>query len=249
MAETDEYDHIFSALRHPVRRQILLLLEDKGEASFAEIQKDQGIDDTGLLSYHLKELAPLITQSVRGRYSVSETGKASIILFRKVEAERQVMRRAVEKEIGKLASKIILLFFILGVAMIAPLSVDIYSSIQYTSATAVSIEQITIMFFAGLGGMLLSLVLFLIYDQHYFVKNLRKNLIHALLYALGVSVLSFLSTFSVYSFQTVTLNLASGSWAFNGTMVLILGVLRAASFIGTTPIITYAIVKRLKLHK
>jgi hypothetical protein len=133
--------------------------------------------------------------------------------------------------------------------MIAPLSVDIYSSIQYMNAAALPIDQIAIMFLAGLGGMLLSLVLFVIYDQHYFVKNLRKNLIHALVYVLGVSVLSFLSTFSIYSFQTGTLSLTSGSWAVNGTMVLILGVLRTASFIGTTPIITYAIVKKLKLHK
>jgi DNA-binding transcriptional ArsR family regulator len=249
MAEADEYDRIFSALKHPVRRQILLFLETKGEASFAEIQKDQGTDDTGLLSYHLKELAPLITQSVRGRYGLSETGKASIVLFRKVEAERQVISRAVEKEIGKLASKIVFLFLILGTAMIAPLSVDIYSSIQYMNAAALSIDQIAIMLLAGLGGMLLSLVLFVIYDQHYFVENLRKNLIHAFFYSLGVSALSFLSTFSVYNFQTGTLNLTGGSWASDGTMVLILGVLRTASFIGTTPIITYAIVKRLKLLK
>ncbi|NWG10591.1 helix-turn-helix transcriptional regulator, partial [Candidatus Bathyarchaeota archaeon] len=50
--ETNEYDVIFAALKHPVRRQILLFLEQKGEASFTEIQKAVSIDDTGLISYH-----------------------------------------------------------------------------------------------------------------------------------------------------------------------------------------------------
>jgi DNA-binding transcriptional ArsR family regulator len=40
LAETGEYDRIFSALKHPIRRQILLFLELKGEASFAEIKKE-----------------------------------------------------------------------------------------------------------------------------------------------------------------------------------------------------------------
>jgi len=39
LTETDEYDRIFATLKHPIRRQILLLLEEKGEASFTEIQK------------------------------------------------------------------------------------------------------------------------------------------------------------------------------------------------------------------
>jgi DNA-binding transcriptional ArsR family regulator len=39
LTETDEYNRIFVALKHPVRRQILLLLEEKSEASFTEIQK------------------------------------------------------------------------------------------------------------------------------------------------------------------------------------------------------------------
>jgi len=100
LAETGEYDRIFSALKHPIRPQILLFLELKGEASFTEIQKDQGIDDTGLLSYHLKELTPLVTQSARGRYSLSETGRASLALFRRVEAESQSLNGAVQREVG-----------------------------------------------------------------------------------------------------------------------------------------------------
>ena len=248
MAETDEYDRIFSALKHTIRRQILLFLEHKGEASFAEIQKDQGIDDTGLLSYHLKELTPLITQSVRGRYSLSETGRASLTLFRKVEAERQSMSGAVQREMEKLASKIVFLFLILGAALLAPLSFDIYFSVQNLYLVTLSTEQIAF-FLTTLAGMILSLILFVIYDQRFLTRDLRPNVIYALLFALGVSVLSFLSTFAVYSFQIGTLSVMSTPWAIEADMTLILGVLRVASFIGITPIITYAFIRKQKLRK
>jgi DNA-binding transcriptional ArsR family regulator len=249
LAETDDYDRIFSALKHPVRRQILLFLELKGEASFAEIQKDQGVDDTGLLSYHLKELSPLVTQSVRGRYSLSETGWASLALFRRVEAERQSVSGAVEREVGKLMSKIVFLFFIFGAALIAPLSVDICLSVQYTSLTALSTEQIVVIFLAGFAGMIPSLVLFVIYDLHYFAKNLKGNIVHAVLFAIGVSVLSLLSTFAVYSIQTETLSGMSNPSASAANMIPIVGILRTASFVGITPIMTYSIIKKLKLRK
>ena len=50
LTETDEYDKIFAALKHPVRRQILLYLDERGEVSFTQIQSILGIDDTGLVS-------------------------------------------------------------------------------------------------------------------------------------------------------------------------------------------------------
>jgi DNA-binding transcriptional ArsR family regulator len=249
LAETDDYDRIFSALKHPIRRQILLFLENKGEASFAEIQKDQSIDDTGLLSYHLKELTPLIMQSVRGRYSLSETGRASLALFKKVEAERHSVGEAVQREMEKLASKIVFLFLILGAGLMAPLSVDVYFSVQYVGLAALSTEQIAVILLASLVGMILSLVLFVIYDQHYFGRDLRKNVVHALLFALGVSFLSFLSSFAVYSFQAGTLNVTSMPSAVDANMILVLGILRIASFIGITPVMTYSLVKKLRLRK
>lgn len=170
-------------------------------------------------------------------------------LFRKVEAERQSVNGAVQREVGKLTSKIVFLFFILGAALIAPLSVDIYFSVQYMSLAALPTEQIAVIFLAGFAGMILSLVLFVIYDQHYFAKNLRRNIIHAVLFAIGVSVLSFLSTFAVYSFQTETLSGMSTPSASGANMILIVGILRTASFVGITPMMTYLIIKRLKLRK
>jgi DNA-binding transcriptional ArsR family regulator len=248
LAETDEYERIFSALKHPIRRQVLLFLERKGEASFADIQKDQGVDDTGLLSYHLRELTPLVIQSARGRYRLSETGRASLTLLRKVETEKQSLGMAVQREIGKLTSKIVFLFLIIGVALMVPLSTDIYFSIQYVYPAGLSTGQIAVIFLASLAGMILSLILFVIYDLHYFHGS-RKNITHVLLFALGVSALSFLSTFTIFIFQMGTMRIGSTSSAPSTNTILIVDILRTASFIGITPAIAYLIIKKHQLHR
>ena len=141
--ETNEYDAIFAALKHSVRRQILLFLEQKGEASFTEIQKTVSIDDTGLISYHLGELAPLVEQSARGKYRLSEIGQTSIALFRKVEQEKQRTSTVVRRELGKAIGEIVFLFFIVGITLMAPLSIAMYVSVQNLYAPTLSFGQIT----------------------------------------------------------------------------------------------------------
>ena len=134
LTEADEYDEIFAALKHPVRRQILLFLEERVEASFTQIQDAAGIDDTGLMSYHLKELAPLVEQSKRGRYRLSEVGQAGVELFRKVERDRQRSRVAVRTEIEKFLSEtIVASVLFLGITALTlgvPMSIDIVLTVQ-----------------------------------------------------------------------------------------------------------------------
>jgi len=103
LAETNEHDAIFTSLKHPVRGQVLLLLEQKGEASFTEIQEVVGTNDPGLMSYHLKELVPLVEQTARGKYGLSEIGQTSIVLFRKVEREKQ---RTSTRALGVVAKRL-----------------------------------------------------------------------------------------------------------------------------------------------
>lgn len=69
LAEADEDNGIFAALKHVVQRQILIYLEELGEASFAAVQAAVGIEDTGLMSYDLKEFVPLVGQSEWSKYS------------------------------------------------------------------------------------------------------------------------------------------------------------------------------------
>jgi DNA-binding transcriptional ArsR family regulator len=231
VVETDEYDRIFSALKHPIRRQILFLLEEKSEASFTEIQNAVHMDDTGLLSYHLKELTPLVTQSARGRYSLSDIGLASMMLFRKVEREREKSDNNARKYVEKVVGEIVLLPIIIGIALMSPLSVDIYLSVQAVYS-ALSIELSVLMFLAGTLGMVFGVVLFIFYDRHYFSQKTGTVVAHSLLFAVCVSSLSIAEIYVSNRFGEAAL--ASG-----GSTPFLLSILRTLSFLGTTPIIAY----------
>ena len=173
LSEKDDYNLIFAALKHPIRRQILLFLEDKGEASFTTIQNTVGLNDTGLMSYHLKELEPLVEQTTRGKYRLSEIGETSIILFRKVEAEKERSSKMVGKELETVIGKIFFLFVITGITMMAPLSVDMTVSVQGSN---LSITYLIGLFLISLFGMLFGVMLFVFYDRHYFSKNTKTNI-------------------------------------------------------------------------
>ena len=239
MPETDEYDEIFSALKHPIRRQVLLLLEERGEVSFTDIQNAVGIDDTGLMSYHLKELAPLVEQSRRGKYRLSEVGQASVKLFRKVETERQRSSAAVRGEIEKWIGKIIFLLFIVAITLMAPLSVDIYLSVQNIYQSGLSVEQAIIMFLASFFGMIFGVILFTFYDRHYFSKSVKASVVHSTIFAIAIAVLSLSSVYAIHSFEEATL--AVSAFHVGGGMTWLLGVLRTVFFLGSTPAITYAL--------
>ncbi len=246
LTETNEYDAIFTALKHPIRRQILLLLEQKGEASFMDIQNAVGITDTGLMSYHLKELAPLVEQSARGKYRLSEIGQTSIALFRRVEREKQGTSKAVRREVERWAGIVVFLFLIVGVALMAPLTVGIYTSAENLIATSdLPLGFMVGMYLAGLSGMVLGIILFVFYDRHYFTKNIKTNAIHSLIFAAGISLLLIPSAYLTYSFEMATLSLASPSRAGTGLLFMIL---LAVSSLASAPPVAYGIGRLAKRH-
>jgi len=247
LTQTNEYDAIFAALKHPLRRQILLLLEQKGEVSFSNIQNAVGINDTGLMSYHLKELAPLVEQSKRGKYRLSEVGQTSVVLFRKVEKEKlrssTVVRRELEKSIGE----IVFLFFIVGVSLMAPLSVDIYVSVQNLYTTPIlSLGQMIGMCLVGLSGMILGVILFVFYDWHYFSKNMKTNIIHSTIFAMCISLLSISSAYMSHRF--VEASMAISALSSNGGVTWLFSILRTVSFLASAPLVTYSISKLAKRY-
>jgi DNA-binding transcriptional ArsR family regulator len=234
--ETNEYDVIFAALKHPVRRQILVFLEQKGEASFTDIQNAVCINDTGLVSYHLGELAPLVEQSARGKYRLSEIGQTSIALFRKVEQKRQRTSTAVHRELGKIMGEIVFLFLIVGVTIMTPLSILIYVSVQNIYDAAFSFGQMVGLYLAGFSGTILGAILFVLYDRHYFSKNTKTNVIHATIFAVGISLLLIPSAYMNYRFEGASLpNGDSIAWLFM--------ILHALSLLVSAPIIAYNVSK------
>jgi DNA-binding transcriptional ArsR family regulator len=242
--EMNEYDAIFAALKHPVRRQILLFLEEKGEASFTAIQNAVGISDTGLVSYHLGELAPLVEQSARGKYRLSEIGQTSITLFRKVEQEKQRTSTAVRKELEKAAGEIVFLFLIVGVTLIAPMSTGIYVSVQNLHVSTLSSGQMAGLYLIGLSGMILGAILFAFYDRHYFSKNIKTNTVHSSIFALGISLLLALSAYVTYGFEQATRSI--GPLPSKGGAGWLLIILTAIPLLASAPITTYIVGRLMK---
>jgi len=245
LTETNDFDLIFAALKNPIRRQILFLLEQKGEASFTEIQNAVGIDDTGLLSYHLKELNLLVEQSARGKYSLSEIGQTSMVLFRKVEREQERTSKTVHREIERYVGKVFFILPIIAITWMIPLSVDILMSVQ-TIFSQLSLWQLAGLHFTAFSGMILGLVLFVFYDRHYYSKNLKTNLIHTTVFAFGISLVVLLTFSSTHNFTQATLAVA-GTASNSGNQWIIV-ILRAVSFLAIAPLVTYSINKLAKRH-
>jgi len=81
--EEDTYTEIFSALKHPIRRKILKMLEVDNH-TYTSLLNGLGIE-SGLLTYHLENLGSLIGKTDDGKYRVSEFGLAALKLTKNIE--------------------------------------------------------------------------------------------------------------------------------------------------------------------
>lgn len=75
---------ILTVLSHPIRREILMNLREKGEQSFTDLMVSLEID-TGKLSFHIRSLEGLIEQTQTGKYRLTKSGEHAIGLIKDVE--------------------------------------------------------------------------------------------------------------------------------------------------------------------
>ncbi len=80
---------VLSVLSHPLRREILLDLSEKGESSFTDLLNLLKVD-TGKLSFHLRTLAPFIEQTPTGKYRLSRAGESAVRVIHDVESWAEV---------------------------------------------------------------------------------------------------------------------------------------------------------------
>jgi DNA-binding transcriptional ArsR family regulator len=88
MSASDEsgeetYSLIFATLKHPLRRKIIRMLNQK-ELTYTQILQNLDID-TGHLNYHLENLGELLIKTSKGKYRLSEIGKSALKLMSGVE--------------------------------------------------------------------------------------------------------------------------------------------------------------------
>jgi uncharacterized RDD family membrane protein YckC len=84
MAEDQEnVSRVLSVLAHPIRRNILMTICDRGETSFTDLINTLNLD-TGRLSFHMRSLKPFIEQTKSGKYKLNRVGEDAIRIIREV---------------------------------------------------------------------------------------------------------------------------------------------------------------------
>lgn len=81
--EEDTYSYIFLAVKHPVRRKILSMLNE-APATYSQILNKLKVE-TGFLNYHLGRLDGLVAKNEHDQYILSNFGEAALSLMKRVE--------------------------------------------------------------------------------------------------------------------------------------------------------------------
>lgn len=87
--DEDSVSKILSVIAHPLRRDILDLISDKGECSFTDLLNALQVD-TGKLSFHLRTLSSFLEQTPTGKYKLNRTGESSVRVIRDVQSWAEV---------------------------------------------------------------------------------------------------------------------------------------------------------------
>jgi DNA-binding transcriptional ArsR family regulator len=97
----DLEEEIFKTLSHQLRRDILRYIGEKKEAKFTEIKSATGIEESASLSYHLKELSPLLKHE-EDIYSLSDLGEDIYSLMNKLTtySSSVTMLEIINKKLG-----------------------------------------------------------------------------------------------------------------------------------------------------
>ncbi len=82
--DEENVSRILLALSHPLRREILSNLSEKGECSFTDLMNALHVD-TGKLSFHIRSLEDFLEQTPTNKYKLTKAGENAIRLIRDLE--------------------------------------------------------------------------------------------------------------------------------------------------------------------
>jgi len=98
---------IIAVLSHSLRREILLILSNRGECTFTDLLNILKVD-TGKLSFHLRTLSAFIEQTPTGKYKLSRTGENAVRVISDVESWAEVAdvnRKATQLPLGSFGKR------------------------------------------------------------------------------------------------------------------------------------------------
>jgi uncharacterized RDD family membrane protein YckC len=105
--DQDSVSKIISVLSHPLRREILLILSNRGDCTFTDLLNVLKVD-TGKLSFHLRTLSAFIEQTPTGKYKLSKTGENAVRVIIDVESWAEVAdvnRKATQLPLASFAKR------------------------------------------------------------------------------------------------------------------------------------------------
>jgi len=143
---------VISVLSHPLRREILLTLSNKGECSFTELLNVVKVD-TGKLSFHLRSLSAFMDQTRAGKYKLNRTGENAVRVILDVESWAEVAdvsRKASQLHLASFKMRI--LAYLVDVALILLITVVImFPQFVYILTTNLLSAELSAVLFITLG--------------------------------------------------------------------------------------------------
>ncbi len=130
--EEEIYSIMFKSLKHPVRRQILRMLNDK-PLPFMEMVTLLGVSSSHL-TYHLEALGELITKTAEGQYCLSGFGKATVSAMTGVQEAPELANRRPKRLTRRWKA-------VFAVLMVAVLLLSSFGVYQYVTITQLAEYQ------------------------------------------------------------------------------------------------------------
>ena len=121
MAQNEEnVSKILLIVSHKIRRDILILLNEKKEQTFSELMTALDID-TGKMSFHLRNLKQFLDQTPKGEYKLNRLGQHALRLIKDVEAlsvDVDFLEKQTGQHVAKFWQRAMAFLFDIGVAFV-----------------------------------------------------------------------------------------------------------------------------------
>ena len=101
--DEDVVSRVLSVLSHPLRRKIILFLDEKKECSFTDLAKTFHVG-TGKLSFHLRAQEEFLEQTPEGKYRLSIAGQNAVNVIKYIQEWRLDAKSAGRKLIYSISN-------------------------------------------------------------------------------------------------------------------------------------------------
>jgi len=100
----DDLSHVYSVLSHPIRRKIIELVAEN-DVSFTELMQELGLNETGTLTFHLRQMERALEKTADAKYRLSELGRIAHSLSAEGEKSIGLRKFSPTEEIKKTVTK------------------------------------------------------------------------------------------------------------------------------------------------